>query len=202
MKVEERVAALIALVEAERATRCADALQSAHRQSSALLAGARRGARARVRAALAEERAAFAARVASAEARLATTRRMAQQRHLKLLAAAGWKRLPGALAARWGDAEARRAWIDAALDAALAVLPAGTWELSGPPSWAAAERSSAVARLAARAIDAAATTDESIRAGIRVRSGKAVLDATLAGLLADRLLIEGRLLEFFQESRP
>ena len=202
MKVDERVGALLALIEADRAERCADALQSANRQSGALLAAARRGARARVRAAIAEERAAFAARVASAEARLATERRMARQRHLKLLVAEGWKRLPGALAARWDDAQARRAWIDAALDEALAVLPAGTWELSGPPSWSEEERASAVARLAGRAIGATATVDAGIAAGLRVRSGKAVLDAALAGLLADRLVIEGRLLELFQESRP
>jgi hypothetical protein len=199
MKVDERVAALLALIEVDRAERCGDTLQSASRQSGALLAEARRAARARVRAAIAEERAAFAARVASAEARLATTRRMARQQHRKLLLAEGWKRLPRALAARWDDAQARRAWVDAALDEALAVLPAGAWELSGPASWTGAERAGAVARLAQRAIDATATNDETIAAGIRVRSGNAVLDATLAGLLVDRLVIEGRLLALVEE---
>ncbi|HXZ49394.1 MAG TPA: hypothetical protein VEG27_10260 [Usitatibacter sp.] len=202
MKTDERAAALLGLIEADRAARCGDALDAAQRQARALLGMARGAARSRVHAAVAEERAAFAARAASAEARVGTARRMAQQRRLKRLVARAWEEIPRSLAARWEDGAARRAWTEAALEVALAALPAGKWEVDAPPSWPLPEREAALARLAARGIEAVATDAQDIAAGLRVRSASAVLDATLPGLVGDRLAIEGRLLELLEEGAP
>ena len=198
MKVDDRAAALVALVESDRDARRHAIVEPAARESRAELAAARRDAKLRVGTAIAEERAAFSARVAAAEARLATARRMVRQRRLAGLVAEGWQRLPAALAARWSDPAARGAWIEAALARAVAVLPAGNWRIAGPASWSAAERDQARAWLAARGIAAQAEASDDIDAGIQVTSGKVELDATPAGLTAGRADVEGRLLYFFE----
>ena len=165
MSADDRADALIALIGAERDARAREAREPLGREARELLANARRSARARVATAIAEERAAFDSRIAAAEARLATVRRMARQRRMKALLAEGWKRLPGVLAARWADEASRARWIDAASKHAEKVLPAGERQASFDPS-----------------------------GGVRIVTGRVTVDATVAGLLADRLAVEGRLL--------
>jgi hypothetical protein len=201
MKADERAAALVALVESDLASRSRDVVEPAARKAREELAQARRAARARVATAVAEERAAFAARIGAAEAQLATARRMVRQRRLKALIAEGWERLPKALAARWSDAAGRRAWIDATLDCARAVLPAAPWQVHGPPSWSEVERTQAATRLAAQGIEATCDVAADIDAGLRVTSRNVEVDATLVGLLADRAAVEGRLLHWHEQQR-
>jgi hypothetical protein len=153
-----------------------------------------RAARRRVATAIAAERAAAASRLAAAEARLATARRMALQRRMKSLLAEGWRLLPAALAARWARPGPRGTWVAAALDCARAVLPQGAWRIEAPASWNASERAAALESLARHGIEAA-VEDGDIDAGVRVRLDRVDVDATLAGLLADRPAIEGGLLE-------
>jgi len=196
MRLDERAAALIALVEADRTARACAVLEPAAAQARELLRHARRAARLRVATAIGEERTAYAARVGAAEARLATARRMAEQRRLKALVAEGWTRLAPAMRVRWDDAEGRRVWVDAALALAVRLLPAGAWRIDGPSAWPQEERARIGAALAARGLEAAVTADEGIDAGLRIRSRNVELDATLAGLVADRFAIEGRLLHW------
>jgi hypothetical protein len=203
VKLDERTAALVALVEADAAARSRAVLEPAAAQARELLRNARRAARQRVATAIAEERAAYSARVGAAEARLATARRMAEQRRLQALVAEGWERLAPALAARWRDAAGRREWVQAALDQAQALIPGGSWRVEAAAGWTEAERTQALAALAGRCIEVSFASDAAISAGLRVRSGNVELDATLAGLLADRLGVEGRLLHWhLQEPGP
>jgi hypothetical protein len=199
MKAEDRASALVALVDADRASRARAILDPALGRAREEVAHARRAARSRVTTAIAEERAAFAARIAAAEARLATARRMVRQRRLKALLADGWERLPRALAARWDDADGRERWIDAAVRSAATILPATGWEVRGPASWSEGERARLTASLAARGIGATCEATPRIEAGIRVACRNVEIDATLGGLLDERAAVEGRLLHFFEE---
>jgi len=202
MRIDERAAALIALVEADLASRSREVLDPAAGEARATLREARRAARSQVATAIAEERTMHAARIGTAEARLATARRMVLQRRLKALLAEGWERMPGALAARWAQPAQRSEWVRAALAHARRVLPAGAWQVQGPESWSEAERAQAGAALAAEGIEAACTASPDIAAGIRVASRNVEVDATLAGLLADRVAIEGRLLARYEDTAP
>ena len=202
MKAEERAAALVALVAADSAARTRAVLEPAARQARDLLRHARRSARMRVATAIAEERGACASRLGAARARLATARRMAEQRRLKALVAEGWTRLAPAMLARWNDPEGRRAWVDAALARALAVLPAAPWRIEGPAAWPQEERARIEAALAARKVEAEFATGEGIDAGLRIRSRNVELDATLAGLVGDRFAVEARLLHWHLEPGP
>lgn len=196
MKAEERAAALVALVEADRDARSRAVLEPASAQARELLHATRKAARLRVATAIAEERSAYAARVGAAAARLATARRMAEQRRLQALVAEGWERLAPAMLARWRDTAGRRAWVQAALDRAHALLPAGNWRIEAAGDWDDSERAQAIDVLAGRGVHVSFVADATVAAGLRVVSGNVELDATLAGLLADRLGVEGRLLHW------
>lgn len=202
MKLDDRIAALLALVEDHRDKRSQELLAPASEEARRLAASARHAARARVGAAIATERAQYSSRVASAEARLATRRRMARQHRVTALIVEAWQRLPKALAARWADAGKREAWVRTCLAQAAATLPQGTLEIEAPAGWSEAEQASARAWLAGRGVTATVRPDKTIAAGLRLRSGGIVLDATLEGLLADRVAIEGRLLNHFEELAP
>jgi len=198
MRIEERAAALIALVESDRSSRMREIVEPAQNEARTGLARARREAKARVATAVAEERAAYRAKVAAAEARLATARRMVRQRRLKAFAAEGWQCLPAALTARWADGAACRAWIDAAIGHAVAVLPAGAWVVEGPAQWSEAERRELTGRMAERGIDCRCAAIASIDAGLRIASRNVEVDATAAGLAAEHAAVEGRMLHHFE----
>jgi len=194
MNAEERMHALLALVDGYREGRRAELLGKAREEARATLLEASRQARRRVHDAIVAERARCAAAVSAAEAQLRTRRRLAHQAREAAMVAAGWERLRSALAARWADPAGRRRWAEASLERAGEVLPRGAWEVRHGPGWPEAERQA----LAGPGLTFAA--EPAIAAGLRVRAGHNVLDATLEGLLADRKAIEGRLLHLVERA--
>jgi hypothetical protein len=202
MTLAQRTQALLDLVESDRRAQCEAIVAEAREQAAALLAQARSEARARVKLALAEERARTQALVDAARADLQTRRRLHEQRHVETLLALGWQRLPEALNARWRDGEARRHWIDSAVARARAVLPRGAWQVAHAQGWPAEEQRELGARLAA-ALGAAPqfTLDARIAAGLRIMAAGNVVDATLAGLLADRDEIGGALIGLLEADK-
>jgi len=195
MTLEKRTRALLDLVEDDRRTQCASIIALAEQQAAAALAQARAEARTRVREAFGEERARAQARVAAARAAVQTRRRLHEQEHAAVWLALGWQRLPSALRARWADAAARQMWVDAALDEARRVLAPGGWHIVHAPGWPVAEREAVAARLSADAGPAPRFTERAdLGAGLRIAAARNVVDATLAGLTADREAVGARLL--------
>lgn len=195
MTLAERMQALLELVESHRAAQCAGILSAAGQQAAAARTQARADARARVREAYGDEQARAQARVAAARAELATRRRLHEQAQAAAWLALAWARLPPVLRSRWGDAAARRQWVDAALRDAQRVLAAGDWRIDHAPGWPDDERRSLAQRLQ---IDRRTTLEfaehAGLGAGLRIVAGRNVVDATLAGLLADRESIGAGLL--------
>jgi F0F1-type ATP synthase delta subunit len=227
LTLEQRTAALLALVEEYRAKRCAELLDPARSQARTLLRNARAEGRQRVHTTIGEARQRLAGEVGAAQARLATERRLAEQRHAVLVLQQAWSALREALRARWRDAAARRQWLDAHLARALRVLPrerrpaaaeplaapggdgppaeAGTviWQVEFAADLGQAEREAFAARIAAAGVaNASWQAREDIDGGVRIRAGNNVVDATIEGLLADRAALEGRLLDLLQEGSP
>ena len=195
MTLEVRTQALLDLVEKDRRTQCAAIIEGAEQQAVAALAQARAEARTRVREAYAEERARAQARVAGARAELQTRRRLHEQAQAAAWLALGWQRLPPALRARWADGEARRHWVEIALAESRRVLAPGGWHIVHAPGWPVDERQAVAARLCAEAGAAPAFTEQaSLDAGLRIVADRNVVDATLAGLTADRDAIGAGLL--------
>ncbi|HET9820972.1 MAG TPA: hypothetical protein VFQ16_04035 [Burkholderiaceae bacterium] len=194
MTLGARTAALLDLVAQDRAAQCDAIGAQAAAQADELLARARRQSREHAREALAEERRRARAALEAAQAELATQRRAHAQRRLEALLALGWQRLPEVLRERWRRADTRSAWVQGVLGRARATLPGAAWTLTSAPDWPAAERERCLQQIAREPGRTAQwQPDARIDAGLRVSCGGNVVDATLAGLLADRDEIGGRL---------
>jgi hypothetical protein len=154
-----------------------------------------------VKQAFAEQRERAAAALAAAQADLQTRRRLHAQRRIEALLALGWARLPEVLRARWADPAARAAWVAHALAQARGRLGPEAWTLQHGEGWPEAEQRALAARFQAE-LGAAPhfVRDPRIAAGLRIVAGGNVVDATLAGLLADRDEIGGRLVGLLEDS--
>ena len=195
MKLEQRAAALLELVETQRKRRCAELLGPAQAQARDILRAARTEARRRVHATIVEQRQRMAAEIGAAQARLATERRLVAQGRATRMLALAWAEVSRELQARWQTKDGRRRWVESHLTRALS-LPREVWEIRHPRDWPEAERDAAAAWLTGQGISAVRfAADESIAAGLRMTAGHNSIDATLAGLLAERAAIEGRLLD-------
>jgi len=195
MTLDRRLQALLDLVEDDRRQRCAAVLDQARAQAQASLAQARAQARAQMRETFAEERERAAARIAAAQAELQTRRRLALQHREEALLALAWQQLPAALLARWQDATRRARWLEAALQAASATLPPGRWTVVHAPQLPAGEATAFARRVQALAGEPPSMRpDPAMPAGLRLAADGNAIDASLAGLLADRDEIGGRLI--------
>ena len=201
MNLHERTSALLAVVDEYRSRRCAELIDPAQQQASAIRREALRAARSRVRTAIAEARARIASEIGAAEARLATERRLLAQRRAAATLAQARAPLRAALRTRWQAPETRARWIESHLARALRTLPPAEWEIQHPPDWPGAERAATAARLQAQGIRTRFVASSAIDAGLRVIAGHNALDFTLAGLLAERAAIDGRLLQLLSEAR-
>ncbi|MBI2305862.1 MAG: hypothetical protein HYU78_01035 [Rhodocyclales bacterium] len=189
---------LLAAIAADRDARCRAILDPADAESRALLASALAATRRRLRQALAGERERLRAERAAACARRDAARRERGQRLAQLAVEAGLARLVPALQRRWADAATRRRWVDEVFRLARERLPPAGWCVRHPADLPAAEAQSWQRELTAAGIagvccEAAA----GIEAGVEIRVGNACLDATAAGLAADRATVAGRLLQLW-----
>jgi F0F1-type ATP synthase membrane subunit b/b' len=199
MSAQSRAESLMRLVTEYRETRCSAMLDAARAEARSTLKQAHVAARQRARAALAHERERLHASIAAAEAQLATQRRFHRQREVAAALQIAWTKLEAELLACWNDAARRTAWIERALADSQATFPAQEWEIEHPPG---SDREPAARWLAERGIAPARFVERAeMRAGLRIRAGHNVLDATIAGLLGDRAAVEGRLLHHLVEGR-
>jgi vacuolar-type H+-ATPase subunit H len=195
MKLAETERALLEVVEADRQRRVDAILDEAIARARAILKDAHARARREVRDAVLAARLRAEERLISLRARLATARRLSEQRRAAGILATEWASLPEALLTRWRHPETRRRWARHAARAALSRLPRSGWRIEHPADWPDAERAE-LAKVLAGDVDAAPSfvSDAAIRAGLRIHSGQNVVDVTFDGLLADREAIGARLL--------
>jgi hypothetical protein len=197
----DALAGLLAVIAADRAARCRDILAPAEAAAAARLAEALRATRTELRQALKNERRRLQAQLDAARAELDAARRRRDQRLAQAVVDAGWALLVPALVRCWQEPACRRRWIAAALAAARARLPPADWRIRHPPGLAPAEAAMLLAELAAAGVAGAqceAAVD--LAAGLEIRAGDACLDASAAGLLADRAAVAGRLLYWWERA--
>lgn len=193
------LARLLGVIADDRAARCRDLLEPAEREASALLAEALAAARRQLRQALAGERERLRAERAAACARRDAALRARAQRLALLAVADGLEQLVPALQRRWAEAAARQRWVAEAFRLARQRLPAAGWCVRHPGDLAAAEAAAWLQQLAAAGITGArCEAAAEIAAGVEIRVGEACLDATLAGLIAERAPVAGRLLHLWE----
>lgn len=199
MSVERQVRALLGVAEDYRARHCSALLDAADARSRRILEHAHAAARSRLREALSDQRERLDASIAEAETELVTQHRVSTQKRLAAALQASLPLLKQAMHERWRSLSARALWVEQHLKVAGAVLPPTGWTIAHPPDWSQEEREEVRHRLLAQGIENPRfESDATLSAGIRVACGLNLLDASLDGLLADRALIEGRLLHFLE----
>jgi vacuolar-type H+-ATPase subunit H len=177
--------ALLQLIAEDRERRCAQISDAARRESAELLRQAHAQARERVRHALSEARERARQRIAAAAAQRATRLRLAQQSNASDFLAQAMALLPAAMTRRWQQPDARLRWVRRALSQARQALPPGEWRIEHAPG------------LQADDIRVLGENDLSglphrfqlapeLPAGVRIFGNGNCIDASLAGLLADR----------------
>lgn len=195
MTVAATERALLAVVEADRTRRVDAIMGEADARARAILEEAHARAQREVRDAFLATRLRTEERLIALRARLATARRLNEQRRAADILSAEWASLPDALRARWRRTDTRRRWARHAARSALARLPRSGWHIEHPADWPEAERVALAADLLGE-LDAAPSfaPDGGIEAGLRIHAAHNVVHATFEGLLADRVAIGARLL--------
>ncbi len=197
MSSERQVQALLQVAKDYHAEHCSALLGAADAKSRRILEHAHAAARSRLRDALSDQRERLDAAIAEAETALVMQHRVSTQKRLAAALQASLPVLKQALHKRWRSPSARALWIEQHLKVAAAVLPPTGWTIVHPPDWSQDEREDVRRRLQAQGIESPRfESDTTLSAGIRVACGLNLLDASLDGLLADRALIEGRLLHY------
>jgi len=197
----EALATLLAVVAADRDARCREIRVPAEAAAAARLTEAAASTRRELRRALVGEREALRAQLASARTRRDAALHERRQRLAQGALDEGWTMLAPALGRLWRHPARRERWIAATLVAAHARLSPGPWTVRHPPGLAPEELEAMRGEFAARGVgDIRCEADPRIEAGIEIRAGNARLDATVAGLLADRAAVAGRLLYFWEEA--
>ncbi len=193
--VQAQAEALKALLEQSRDTQCRELHEQAALQAREITQRARRRARARVSTAAHEERARLESEVRMAEAEIETEQRRRERERDLAMIEAGARALRAALEARWQDRDQRLQWAAATMQEAREVLFGRDWTLEHPADWAGEERDAAIAYAREKCgaeVDAMPAPD--LAHGLRIRCKGALVDMSVAGLMAHIRAIEGALL--------
>jgi hypothetical protein len=201
MNLEEREKGLLKLVEDYRERECKRILDAARGEAAELLRQKYRSERAQLHKRIVAERSRARSRIQAVRAEMATRDRWtSEQLYLDLLRAA-WPLLRSRLLERWRHPDGRRQWAASYLQQAFGALPRARWTVRHAPELVASERLELVAGPTWGLEETPRfQTDGDIEAGLIIESAGAVLDASLEGLLKDRLRLEARILALLQEA--
>ena len=187
--------ALLQQVTDDRERRCAALRAAAESQAKQIVSSARAEARNTVHNAVIQERARMDLGMRQARARADIEARRRERQQSRELLEQMWTAIEGVLERRWQEPAARRAWIDAAMGQATALLPGRAWLIESGSELTAQERSELTARAQARG---AKTLELSLQPamppGLKIRADHVCIDATVPGLLAQRDSIEAAFL--------
>jgi len=184
--------ALLRGVNEDREKRCAALRASTDEQVQQIVRSARAAARRSVHQSAAQERTRMEAGLRQANARAEIEARRLEQRQSRELLTEMWERIGAALERRWASPTHRRAWIDAALGRAAALLFGREWLIECAIDWSGEERSELTRRAhecGARGVEWSLAA--SMPAGLKIRTTGVCIDATVPGILAQREVIEG-----------
>jgi len=172
-------------------------LERGHAHAKDIVTAAYAQARASVRKGVERERRRREQEQLKARAREETRERLATQLRVRRLLAMGWALLPDVLISHWQDATARRRWCRSALGEARRRLLGERFTVEHAPGLSPVELDDMQGECPGRKLDFVSATD--LRAGLRVRTQGACLDASIESLLADPAHIESLLLAAYQE---
>ena len=186
--------ALLQELEQQTADECRTVIATAKREADALVTQARSSARRRTHDAIEELRNEGIRRLARAKAKVETeARQRAQQCTVEVIERA-WPLLAEALLERWHDPATRLVWTDGVARCGRDQLNAEGWVIEHPADWSDDEKQNFHNSHGAGSNAVTFVANAELTAGIKISAGKATLDATPRGLLADRSAVAALLL--------
>ncbi|HET9694878.1 MAG TPA: hypothetical protein VFP48_10870, partial [Steroidobacteraceae bacterium] len=194
--LDAQTLALLRRLSREQEMRTRRASDEAAEQARDIVRRARSEARTRVHQAVLETRREMELAIARRKAAIDTRERRERQAMLRRLLDDAWRRLPAALHTRWADVAARAAWCrSACVQARGCLLRTERLVVELDSRWCDELRPVVEACFA----DLEGSTVEvvpvaTLGPGLRVRGGKACVDATVEGLVAARERIAAQLL--------
>jgi len=172
-----------------------DILSVAQTEAAAIINAAHGDARARLHNVVRRLRKSRETSLSREKARLALERSLQHQKEDAQLLTRGLPLVENAMRRRWDDSSARQIWISQALEIASGFLVPGHWIIYLPPTIQADEFNRICSGVdIAGGITLELVFDPEIKTGLRIEMDDAVVDATLAGLLADTETIKSMLL--------
>jgi len=193
--LDAQVEAMLERVSQDRERRAAEIRARADKEKLEIVRGARAEARENLKRAVARERARMAQGLRQAEARAELESRRRAQLETRTLLEHMWEDVAAVLELRWADDAQRSDWIAAALAEAGQLLAGQNWHIEHAAGLSAEDRQRSESRaLAGGARAVKWQLDSGLRAGLKVHSLGACLDATVAGLLARREEVEAAFL--------
>ena len=189
--LDTQAQALLQRVTDDRDRRCAAVRAAAESQAKHILRSARTEARTNVRNAVIQERARMDLGMRQATARADIEERRQERQKSRELLEQMWAAIAEGLERRWREPALRRAWIDAAMSQAGALLAGRAWLIEVGSDWTEQERGELTDRARGRG---AGTVEYSLHAvmpaGLKIRAGGVCADATVPGLLTQRDAVE------------
>ena len=186
---------LLGVVVENREQRCAEVRESARIGASNSVKQAHTSVRSRVHHHIVMLREKYRERVSAAYAHNQTLIRQHRQVTDKECLEAAWPILIEALKALWNNPVSRHKWLAAAIRRASSTLLKDDWSIEHPVSFSNEEKKRLkhdFANMDGKTAELTACND--IEAGIRIVVDGTVIDATLHGLLQQRMAIEAMLI--------
>jgi vacuolar-type H+-ATPase subunit E/Vma4 len=193
--LDKQTEALMEQVTADRERRCAALRSAADEQARQIVHSARAEATRSVRNAVTQERARFEFGMRQAKAHAEIEARRQEQQQSGTLLQQMWAAITDALERRWREPALRRAWIDAALGQAAALLRGREWRIEGGSDWEDRDRDELTRQAQQRGAGGVEWSSEAaVPAGLKIRANGVCIDATVPGLLVNAAAIEAAFL--------
>lgn len=192
---DAKMDALLETVRRHRDEQCNVINEDAQAQARAIVARAHQDARTKVHGAIVEERRSREDAIEKQHARVETAKRHDRQDNENAFLDTVWQQLMANLHSRWEDESARRAWLNATVERALAHLHPGPWQIDHPMAWQSAELDSLIDQIIKFSGEAPSFVPvPDLEVGIRVTANGATIDGSLVGVIANRGEISAMLL--------
>ncbi|HEY9081378.1 hypothetical protein [Magnetovibrio sp.] len=201
-QADEKVEAMLDMVKRNREEQCRIIDAEAEQQARDIIARAHKDARAKVHEVIVEERRNGLRAIDKQRAKIETAKRQNLQDQENAFLEKVWQQLERELIARWQDATARQAWIDGAVDQAVAHLHPGAWRIEYPTNGSLDELKPCIERIKAfSGAEPKLIAVTNFDTGVCIEANGVRVDATLAGVLADEKEIAALLLaELFADA--
>jgi len=185
---------LLGVVETNRDKRCAELRDAAAQQRKAIIGQAHTTARTRMHHHVLTLREKYRERTTAAHSRNQALFRQRQNASDKAMLDVAWPMLRQAIESLWHEPATRRKWLTAVIREASSKLMKTDWHIEHAADLNEEDKNYLEAAAAELGRKVMLSVNDGIPAGIRIDVDGTVIDATLDGVLKQRMMVEAMLI--------